>query len=128
LWHICSGQNCEASRVSRCWGTVLQIRLFLSNNFITFNNRVTWKRFSVRGPCRLLRNATIKQLLRELFSMRSVPRLQKKLVVHYGLVTHMEEGSDTSTVTLRVVGGDETGSLKSETVKYGHECQSYYQT
>jgi hypothetical protein len=30
-------------------------------------------------------------------------------------------GSNTSTVTLRVVGGDEKGSLISETVKYGHE-------
>jgi hypothetical protein len=28
---------------------------------------------------------------------------------------------NTSTVTLRVVGGDEKGSLESETVKYGHE-------
>jgi hypothetical protein len=26
-----------------------------------------------------------------------------------------------STVTLRVVGGDEKGSLKSDIVKYGHE-------
>jgi hypothetical protein len=26
-----------------------------------------------------------------------------------------------STMTLRVIGGDEKGSLKSETVKYGHE-------
>jgi hypothetical protein len=26
-------------------------------------------------------------------------------------------------VTLRVVGGDEKGSLKSETVKYGRESQ-----
>jgi hypothetical protein len=33
----------------------------------------------------------------------------------------MEAGSNTSTVTLRVVGGDEKGSLESETVKYGHE-------
>jgi hypothetical protein len=31
----------------------------------------------------------------------------------------VEAGSNTSTVTLRVVGGDEKGSLKSETVKYG---------
>jgi hypothetical protein len=30
-------------------------------------------------------------------------------------------GSNTSTVTLRVVGGDEKGSLKCETVKYGRE-------
>jgi hypothetical protein len=33
--------------------------------------------------------------------------------------TCVKEGSNTSTVTLRVVGGDENGSLKSETVKYG---------
>jgi hypothetical protein len=32
-------------------------------------------------------------------------------------------GSNTSTVTLRVVGGDEKGSLKCETVKYGRETQ-----
>jgi hypothetical protein len=33
----------------------------------------------------------------------------------------VEAGSNTSTVTLQVVGGDEKGSLKSETVKYDHE-------
>jgi hypothetical protein len=38
-------------------------------------------------------------------------------------VARMEAGSNTSTVTLRVVGGDEKGSLKSETVKYGREYQ-----
>jgi hypothetical protein len=32
-------------------------------------------------------------------------------------------GYNTSTVTPRVVGGDEKGSLKSETVKYGRESQ-----
>jgi hypothetical protein len=31
------------------------------------------------------------------------------------------EGSNASTVTLRVVGDDEKKSLESETVKYGHE-------
>jgi hypothetical protein len=35
----------------------------------------------------------------------------------------VEAGSNTSTVTLRIVGGDEKGSLKSETVKYGRESQ-----
>jgi hypothetical protein len=35
--------------------------------------------------------------------------------------TRMEAGSNTSTVTLRVIGGDEKGSLESERVKYGHE-------
>jgi hypothetical protein len=33
----------------------------------------------------------------------------------------VEAGSNTSTVTMRVVGGDENGSLKSETVKYGYK-------
>jgi hypothetical protein len=35
----------------------------------------------------------------------------------------VEAGSNTSTVNLRVVGGDEKGSLKSETVKYGRKSQ-----
>jgi hypothetical protein len=35
----------------------------------------------------------------------------------------VEAGSNTSTVTLRVVGGDEKGSLESETVKYSLEFQ-----
>jgi hypothetical protein len=35
----------------------------------------------------------------------------------------VEAGSNTSTVTLRVVGGDEKGSLKCETVKYGRESK-----
>jgi hypothetical protein len=35
----------------------------------------------------------------------------------------VEAGSNTSTVTLRVVGGDKKGSLKSETVKYGRKSQ-----
>jgi hypothetical protein len=37
--------------------------------------------------------------------------------------TRVETGSNISTVTLRVVGGDEKGNLKSETVKYGRESQ-----
>jgi hypothetical protein len=56
--------------------------------------------------------------------MRSVRRYckQNKLgaEVEY---TCVEAGSNTSTVTLRVVGGDEKGSLKFETVKFGHEFQ-----
>jgi hypothetical protein len=38
-------------------------------------------------------------------------------------ITCVEAELNTSTVTLRVVGGDEKGSLKSETLKYGHESQ-----
>jgi hypothetical protein len=36
-------------------------------------------------------------------------------------LSRVEAGSNTPTVTLRVLGGDEEGSLKSETVNYGHE-------
>jgi hypothetical protein len=35
----------------------------------------------------------------------------------------VEAGSNTSTVTLRVVGGDVKENLKSETLKYGYEFQ-----
>jgi hypothetical protein len=35
----------------------------------------------------------------------------------------VEAGWNTSTVNLRAVGGDEKGSLKSETVKYGRQFQ-----
>jgi hypothetical protein len=35
----------------------------------------------------------------------------------------VEVGSNTSTMTLRVVGGNEEGSLKSETAKYSRESQ-----
>jgi hypothetical protein len=57
----------------------------------------------------------------------STPRLTDWLTVSRNVsltptitgVTRVEAGSNTSTVTLRVVEGDENGSLKSETVKYG---------
>jgi hypothetical protein len=55
-------------------------------------------------------------------SVRSVPRLYKENhceISSFGV----EAGSNASTVTLRVVGGDEEGSLKSDTVKYGLEYQ-----
>jgi hypothetical protein len=43
--------------------------------------------------------------------------------VSYDLLARVEAGANTSTAILRVVGGDEKGSLKSETVKDGHESQ-----
>jgi hypothetical protein len=53
------------------------------------------------------------------FSIWSVPRYKRE---DWSLIlTRVEAGSNTSTVILRVVGGDEKGSLESETVKYGHE-------
>jgi hypothetical protein len=57
--------------------------------------------------------------------MGSVPRLYNEsllvAICRFDGYTRVEAGSNTFTVTLRVVGGDEKGSLKSETVKYGHE-------
>jgi hypothetical protein len=52
--------------------------------------------------------------------MRSVPRVYNKVPEY---VVILEAGLNTSTVTLRVVGGVENESLKSETVKYGREYQ-----
>jgi hypothetical protein len=37
--------------------------------------------------------------------------------------SRVEAGSNTSTVTLRIVGGDEKESLEFETVKYSCESQ-----
>jgi hypothetical protein len=37
--------------------------------------------------------------------------------------TRVEAGSNTPTITTRVVGGDEKESLKSEAVKYGRKSQ-----
>jgi hypothetical protein len=39
----------------------------------------------------------------------------------HSFITRVEAGSNTYTVALRVVGGDEKGNLKTETVKYGRE-------
>jgi hypothetical protein len=63
--------------------------------------------------------------------MRSTPRiynedqlrLQKGLETAVRRLARVEAWSNASTVTLRVVGSDENGSLKSETVKYGREYQ-----
>jgi hypothetical protein len=58
------------------------------------------------------------------FSMWSVPEVITWIAgaMSQG-VTRVEAGSNTSTVTLRIVGGDEKESLKSETVKYGRKSQ-----
>jgi hypothetical protein len=47
--------------------------------------------------------------------------VQQAVKNHQCDASRVEAGSNTSTVVLRVVGGDEKGSLESETVKYGLE-------
>jgi hypothetical protein len=62
-------------------------------------------------------HTTLEELLETELSVRSVLSLYITKT-SYSL-TRVEAGSNTSTVNLRVVGGDEKGSLKSEMVKYG---------
>jgi hypothetical protein len=58
--------------------------------------------------------------MEETFCTRSVLKFynQDQLVA---VRSRVEAGSNTSTVALRVVGGDEKGSVESETIKFGHE-------
>jgi hypothetical protein len=61
--------------------------------------------------------ATTEQLLEAVFSVRSVPKIYKVYQLpSVSRDVRVEAGLNTSTVTLRVVGGDEKGSLESETV------------
>jgi hypothetical protein len=58
---------------------------------------------------------------RAVFSTWSFPRGYKRHKIRVSQFSRVEAGSNTSTVAVRVVGGDKKGSLKSETVKYGRE-------
>jgi hypothetical protein len=55
--------------------------------------------------------------------MWSVPRLYNASYKYDSFQTRVEVGSNTSTMTLRVVGGNEKGSLKFDTVKYSRKSQ-----
>jgi hypothetical protein len=61
--------------------------------------------------------------IEELFSLYFLPRYYKQGTRLELSSTRVEASLNTSTVTLRVVGGDEKESLKSETLKYDHESQ-----
>jgi hypothetical protein len=64
---------------------------------------------------------TTDEPFKGMFCFRSAPRCKREFIRQFSPVSRVEAGSNTSTVTLRVVGGDEKGRLASETVKYGHE-------
>jgi hypothetical protein len=56
--------------------------------------------------------------------VRSVPRLCNAGKLPLLLpASHVEAGSNTSTVALRVLGGDEKGSLEYETVRAVMNCR-----
>jgi hypothetical protein len=56
----------------------------------------------------------------DLYSVLS--KLSKEEIHSREKFSCVEAGSNTSTVALRVVGGDKKESLESETVKYGSEA------
>jgi hypothetical protein len=61
-----------------------------------------------------------RNTMEERFSTRSVTRCFKQNHLAVADSSRVEAGSNTSTVILRVVGGDEKWSVESKTVKYGH--------
>jgi hypothetical protein len=54
--------------------------------------------------------------MEETFSTRSMPRFYKQDHLALTVRSRVEAGSNISAVALQVVGGDEKGSLESETV------------
>jgi hypothetical protein len=96
--HIVTWGN-QTSTLDRLFSTASAPRPLLCNDSVnTFQQKMLC---FLRGPC------------------KGVILKTNDAIIH----TRVEAGSNTSTVTLRVVGGDKKGSLKSETVKYGHESE-----
>jgi hypothetical protein len=110
-----------------------EIKNITFQNFLAFRKRKIFKKFrnnkhSNYFKIKILKYSKYKYLkvLRSLsFQRRKIFwALNAKLNQGnylYPWVIRVEAESNTSTVTLRVVGGDENGSLKSETVKYGRK-------
>jgi hypothetical protein len=75
-----------------------------------------WNAFSMSTESTQFSTDTNKQ---STFSMETGDH--RRCRANKNMECRVEEGSNTSTVTIRVVGGDEKGSLESQTVKYGLE-------
>jgi hypothetical protein len=73
-----------------------------------------------RGGC-IFYVVCVRNSSGSVFSVWSVRSLFNEDLMWLRLISRVEAGSNTSTVTLRVVGGDEKGILESERVNYGHE-------
>jgi hypothetical protein len=61
----------------------------------------------MRATAKQSEHVTLDELFIAAFSMRYVPRLHKESIWRCELCTRVEEGSNISTVTLRVIGGNE---------------------
>jgi hypothetical protein len=82
------------------------------------------------GITRRFRCSGYRRPIDELFgvvaSIRSSQAYKREFILELNSFirkSRVEAGSNTSTITLRVVGGDEKGSLESDTIKYGREIQ-----
>jgi hypothetical protein len=67
----------------------------------------------------------MEEQLEAVFSVQSMPRLHKELIVHCELVPCMEVGLNTSTIALQVIGGDEKGTQRPG-VYQGHPVPGSY--
>jgi hypothetical protein len=90
---------------SRCYATIVR-------------RAVSGQRLGIRVPTATVTRATKETVCCLCNQRRGVIRKRTGTTKS---VTRVEAGSNTATVTLRVVRGDEKGSLESETVKYGRE-------
>jgi hypothetical protein len=86
----------------------------------TYQSRF-YERLGKRVPAATSMYATIEYCWKRGVSTWTLLRCYKQGRKSVARHPRVEAGSNTSTVTLRVVGGDGKGSLESETVKYGHE-------
>jgi hypothetical protein len=86
-------------------------------------NDISRQRHGKHVPEPTDKHAAIEVLFQTVSPTRSVQKVYKDNWVVQKANPRVEAGSNNSTVTLRVVGGDEKGSLKSERVKYGRKSQ-----
>jgi hypothetical protein len=66
----------------------------------------------------------LRTLFRPDIRMETETAIPQSHFIYVETLPSYQAGSNTSTVTLRVIRGDEKGSLKCETVKYGRESVS----
>jgi hypothetical protein len=74
------------------------------------NTSITRERNSKHVSAVTNNHAKTEELLEAVFSMLSVPRLYKKNQWEFLVWSRVEASSTTTTVALRVVGGDEKGT------------------
>jgi hypothetical protein len=133
LWHVgVSRKGVLGQTVTECWTKVsmdmkygsckfLKTRVLLRNlhtflwrcGFLETN--LVWNVF----PCQRASNRHSSCLPLEYIS----DLVEKIHSFIHSFISRVEAGSNTSTVALRDVGGDEKGSLESETIKYDRESQ-----